>query len=320
MKILLMILPLLSMAVEPSLTGQAAMVRDPETVVSPGGTYCLSFQYGSGNTEYVPIDRFTVLTREGEFVYEKTGIQHTVLDISDHGIVVGIDFDGPVSGRGRLVFYDAAGQETGTATIGFMLGRTFSRDGSAYCVQDGEAGLRVFDTDGTQRYCLDRGNTFAVSYDGSRVAVTRDGSIAVYHNGVHTSTIPTTSPFVRQMGFSRDNTRFGFITAKTFTVYDLTTDARVFQYEETAIDRHFISCDVLVDDAGYICGLDEDGGRGAQNRHTTGYVYHFDEHGAVLWQDTLHYDTWYIHVPRVQTENEHSFSVSTADQVYHYEY
>ena len=317
---ILMLIPLAVMAVEPVLVGHAMKDAEPTRVVSPGGEYSISFSYGAGNTEYVTIGQFTVRTRGDALVYTKTETEHTILDIADNGIVVGIDYDGPVSGKARLHFYNADGQELGTALIGFLLERMFAHNGSVYCVNDGMEGVRVFNCDGIELYRLGVSNKIAVSPDGSCIAVARDDGIHVYENGEETSTVVVTSPFVRQMRFSRDNSLFGCITSKTFTVYDLTNQTRLFKYHAPQADRYFISFDILPDNSGFICGLDVDGGRGVPDRHSRGYLYFIDDQGTLLWQDEMHYDKWNIHVPRVQVGDEQRFTVSTMDRVYYYEY
>ncbi len=308
------------MAVEPVLVGQSMATVEPTEIISPGGEYSISFEYGTGNTEYITIERFTVRTKTDAVVYEKTQTKHTILDIADNGIVVGIDYDGPVSGKARLHFYDAGGHEVGTALIGFLLERMFAHGGSVYCVNDGTEGVRVFNSDGIELYRLGAGNRIAVSPDGSCIAAARDDGVHLYENGERTNTLVLPSPFVRQMRFSEDNSLFGFITSKTFTVYDRSDRTLLFEYEAQQGDRYFISFDILHDNSGFVCGLDVDGGRGVPDRHTNGYLYFIDDHGTLLWQDEIHYDKWNIHVPSVQAENEHRFTVSTIDRVYSYEY
>jgi hypothetical protein len=317
---ILMIIPLAVMAVEPVLVGQSGTTVEPTRIMSPGGEYSISFEYGTGNTEYITIERFTVWTKTDVFVYEKTQTKHTILDIADNGIVVGIDYDGPVSGKARLHFYDADGQEVGTALIGFLLERMFAHDGSAYCVNDGTEGVRVFRSDGIELYRLGASNKIAVSPDGSCIAAAGDDGIYLYENGEETATLAIASPFVRQMKFSQDNSLFGFITSKTFVMYDFSERTHLFEYEAQQSDRYFISFDILYDNSGFVCGLDGDGGRGVPDRHTKGYLYLIDDHGTLLWQDEMHYDNWNIHVPLVQVESEHEFTVSTIDRVYYYEY
>jgi len=320
MKNILMILPFAVMAIEPVMVRHAAMVSEPAKVVSPGSEYYLSFEYGAGNTEYITIERFAVKNGADELVYEKTGTTHTMLDITDNGTVVGIDFDGPISGRARLVFYDGAGTQMGTALVGFLLERTFADDGSVYCVNDGVEGVRIFRSDGVELYNLGAGNSIAISSDGIRIAVARDEGIYLFQDGALIKRLEIPSPFVRQMKFSRDGTLFGYITKKTFTAYDLENDARLFRYEETRTDRHLTSFDIMPHTAGFICGLDEDKGRGVPERHTHGYLYYIDQNGTIAWQDELHYEKWNSSVPVVHVENEHTFTISTVDDRYHYEY
>lgn len=317
---ILMFLPLAVMAFEPALVSQHAIDTQPTKIMSSRGDYYVVAEYGPGNTEYVTIDRFTLRTKTDELVYEKTGTKHTILDIANNGAVVGIDFDGPISGKALLHFYDVEGNEVGTALIGFLLERAFSGDGSVYCVHDGIGGVRVFSCNGTQLYDLGAGNTVAVSSDGTRIAVSRDDGIHVFEYGEMIKILTIGSPFVRQMKFSPDGTLFVFMTSKTFTVYDLAQDAQLFRYEEKRRGHQFISFDITSDNAGFICSLDEDGGRGMPDRHTKGYLYYIDTNGTIAWQDEMRYEKWNIHVPMVQIENDHTFTVSTVDQVYYYEY
>ena len=316
--LVLSLMPALALALAPILVGEWPVGTDVWQFRSPSGNYGARVEYSLGNTEFVPIDRFELRDRAGKTVYIKSDGQHTVLDISDNGLVVGVDFDGPVSGRAKLHFYDLQGRERGTAEVGFWDRHGFSSDGSVYCVLDGKRGLRVFSSEGKELYNAGRCNRFAVSADGRRVALATDDAILLLKDGVRTASIPVASPFIRGMAFSPDGERFGYCERRALYVFRVRDAAREFEYRPADARRQFISLDVgneLV-----VAGLDVDGGRGTADRHRRGSVVLLDATGLPLWRQGLTYDRWYFAVPEVRFEPAGTFSVKTADAVREYRY
>ena len=316
--LVLSLMPALALALAPILVGERPVGTDVWQFRSPSGNYGARVEYSLGNTEFVPIDRFELRDRVGKTVYIKSDGQHTVLDISDNGLVVGVDFDGPVSGRAKLHFYDLQGRERGTAEVGFWDRHGFSSDGSVYCVLDGKRGLRVFSSEGKELYNAGRCNRFAVSADGRRVALATDDAILLLKDGVRTASIPVASPFIRGMAFSPEGERFGYCERRALYVFRVRDAAREFEYRPADARRQFISLDVgneLV-----VAGLDVDGGRGTADRHRRGSVVLLDATGLPLWRQGLAYDRWYFAVPEVRFEPAGTFSVKTADAVREYRY
>jgi hypothetical protein len=318
MRMLAFFVPVVALALMPTLVNEHPTGVEDEEFRSPGSVYSARVKYAAGNSEFVPFERFELLDRGGRTVYSRGGVQHTDLDISDNGLVVGADCDGPVSGRARLHFYDARGRERGTADIGFWDQHGFSADGSVYCVQDGKLGFRVFTSEGKELYNAGRCNSFAVSADGRQVALATDESILLLKNGVRTGTIPVASPFIRGMAFSPDGERFGYCERRALNVFRVRDAARDFEYLPADARLRFISLDVGNDLV--VAGLDLDGGRGTADRHRRGAVVLLDAAGLPLWQRELNYDRWYFAVPAVRFEASGKFSVRTADAVREYRY
>lgn len=316
--LVLLLLPALALAFAPTLVSERPVGTDTLQFRSPGGSYGARVEYSLGNTEFVPIDRFELRDRAGKTVYTRSGGQHTVLDISDNGLVVGADFDGPVSGRAKLHFYDAQGRERGTADVGFWDRHGFSARGSVYCVLGGRQGLRVFTSEGKELYNAGRCNRFAVSADGRRVALATDEAIRLLKDGVPTASIPISSPFIRQMAFSPDGERFGYCERRTLRLYRVRDAALEFQYRPEDAKLQFISLDV--GNGLTVAGLDVDGGRGKTDRHRRGFVILLDSAGAPVWQQELTYKQWNIGVPDVRFESGRTFQVRTADMVREYRY
>jgi len=316
--LILLLMPALVLAFSPTLVSEQPTGTDTLQFRSPFGNYGAKVEYAVGNTEFVPIDRFELRDRAGRTVYARNGGQNTVLDISDNGLVIGADFDGPVSGRAKLHFYDTQGRERGTADVGFWDRHGFSSDGSVYCVQDGKQGLRVFTSEGKELYNAGRCNRFAVSADGRQVALATDDAILLLKDGVRTASIPVASPFIRGMAFSPDGERFGYCERRTLYLYRVRDAAREFEYRPADARLQCISLDVgngLV-----VAGLDVDGGRGTADRHRRGSVVLLDATGLPLWQQELTYDRWYFAVPEVRFGPAGTFSVRTADAVREYRY
>jgi hypothetical protein len=316
--LILSLVPMLAMALAPTLVSERPIGTGVCQFRSPSGNYVAKVEYSTGNTEFVPFERFEIRDRTGKSVYTKGNVQHTVLDISDNGLVVGVDFDGPVSGKAKLHFYDAQGRERGTAEVGFWDRHCFSARGNVYCVLDGKRGLRVFTSEGRELYNAGRGSRFAVSADGRRVALATDDAILLLEAGVRTASIPIASPFVRKMAFSPDGERLGYCERRTLYVYRARVAALEFQYQPEDARLQFNSLDVGNGLA--VAGLDVAGDRRSAGRHRRGLVVLFDSAGAPVWQQELTYKRWSIAVPEVRFGRAGTFSVKTADMVREYRY
>ena len=316
--LIISLVPALALAVSPTLVSERPVGTGAWQFRSPSGNYSARVEYARGNTEFVPFDRFELLDAAGKAVYVKSGCGHTVLDISDNGLVVGVDFDGPISGRAKLHFYDAQGRERGVAEVGFWDRHGFSADGSVYCVQDGKRGLRVFASDGKELYNAGRGNRFAVSADGRRVALATDEAILLLEAGVRTASIPIASPFVRRMVFSPDGERFGYCERRALQVHRVRDAALEFRYQPEDARLQFISFDL--GNQLTAVGLDLAGDRRTAGRHRRGLLVLLDSAGAPIWQQQLAYKRWNIAVPEVRFGRAGTFSVKTADVVQEYRY
>ena len=316
--LIISLVPALALAVSPTLVSERPVGTGAWQFRSPSGYYSARAEYARGNTEFVPFDRFELLDAAGKTVYAKSGGGHTVLDISDNGLVVGVDFDGPISGRAKLHFYDAQGRERGVAEVGFWDRHGFSADGSVYCVQDGKRGLRVFSSDGKELYNAGRGNRFAVSADGRRVALATDEAILLLEAGVRTASIPIASPFVRRMVFSPDGERFGYCERRALQVHRVRDAALEFRYQPEDARLQFISFDL--GNQLTAVGLDLAGDRRTAGRHRRGLLVLLDSAGAPIWQQQLAYKRWNIAVPEVRFGRAGTFSVKTADVVQEYSY
>ena len=316
--LVLSLVPVLALALAPTLVSERPVGTDTLQFRSPFGNYGAKAEYALGNSEFVPIDRFELRDRTGKTIYTKSGGRHTVLDISDNGLVVGVDFDGPVSGAAKLHFYDAQGNERGTADVGFWGRHAFSAGGSVYCVQDGKRGLRVFTSEGKELYNAGRCNRFAVSADGRRVALATDAAILLLEDGVRTASIPIGSPFIRHMAFSPDGERLGYCERRTLSLHRVRDAALEFHYRPDDAKLRFISLDVGNQLA--VAGLDLDGGQGTPDRHRRGFVTLIDSAGAPVWQQELAYKRWNIAVPDVRFGPDGTLSVKTADFVREYRY
>jgi hypothetical protein len=314
------LLPAALSAVEPALVRSTGIERDPRRCYSARRTFSARVEYAEGNSEFVPIGRFTLEDEKGNPAYTRSGDNHTLLDIADNGAAVGIDFDGPVSGRAELHFYDPQGIERGAAEVEFLNERAFSANSTVYCVNDGRLGLRVFDLQGKELYNPGTGNRFAVAPDGRTIALAGDEAIALYTEGTKTGRIPLASPFIRQMKFSPDGSLLGYVDRKNVRLYSIAESRLRFQYRAPNPDLNFVSLDVAPDNGLILAGSDEDQGRGAPNRHSRGFIYLLDAQGNSLWQQELRYSGWSIFVPQVEFGPDRRFQVRTAETVYEYRY
>jgi hypothetical protein len=315
--IVVALLPAFLMAAAPSLVSQEKASTDAYHFYSPGRAYEALVEYETGNTEYVPFSRFALKDKSGTTVYSKQGRGHTLLDIADNGTVVGIDFDGPISGRAKLHFYNVAGVEQGTAEVGFLDRRAFSADGRVYCVNDGKRGLRVFTVEGRELYNLGKGNRFAVSADGKQVVLAQDDAILLFTEGKQTSRIPGSSPFIRQMRFSPDGSLFGYVDRRELHLFRVATSEPLFVWRPEDAGFSFTSLDIASDMV--LAGLDRDAGRGTSDRHKRGRVCLLDLAGKPVWCEDLAYSRWNAFVPAVRFCQGRAFEVRTATDFLNYE-
>jgi len=320
MKLLaVLVLPAALLAATPVLVSEEPAAERPDGFVSAGGGFVATVEYSEGNTEFVPLERFELRDGAGQVVYARSGDGHTVLDISDNGVVVGADFNGPVSGSARLVFYDAEGKPKGRAEVGFYNQRAFSADGSRFGVLDGKNGLRVFTAEGRELCNLGTGNRFAVSADGSRIALARDEEVVLFADGKPAGRIAVAEPFLRQMAFSADGSRLGLIdrhALRLFSVTDLRLELE-FRPEEAGLA--FISLDLSSDGELVLAGLDQSA-RGHADRHKRGEVVMLDRAGKVVWRKGLEYEDWSFRLPEVRFGPGRQFEVRTAETVSCWQY
>jgi len=320
MKKLLMFLPTLVMAFEPVLVGRNRYEPEPLVMYSLNNQFHSLVSYGLGNSEFVPFDQFILQDKYGKTIYSKNNFNHTVVDIADNGFVVGSDFDGPISGKAILHFYDRNGVEQKTAAIDFLGQRAFSVSGNVYCVMDGINGLRVFKADGSPLYNLGKGNIFAVSLDGSYLALAKDQVIVLFSNGTLIGEILIASPFIRQIKFSKDGSLLCFIDRKNIFAYRVKDQQQIFKFEETRPERNLISCDIATDNITILAGLDEDYGRNSALRHQNGYVYLFNTDNGLVWSSGLRYATWDISIPEVRFDSDKTFWIRTDSEIIKYSY
>ena len=319
MRMLVMLLvPALTLAVGPTLVSERPTGGAGGQFRSPSGAYSARVEYGTGNAEFVPFDRFELLNGDGKVVYARSGIKHTVLDVSDQGLVVGVDFDGPLSGRAKLHFYDARGQVLGTAQVGFWGQHGFSADGGVYCVLSGRQGLHVFTAAGRELYNAGQGNRFAVSADGRQVALATDSAIRLLRDGAAAVSIPLATPFVRSMAFSPDGRHFGYCERGRLLVHRTEDGLLEYGYEPSDKRMRFISLDLA--DRFAAAGLDLDGGRGTPDRHRRGLVMLLNSAGVQVWEKELRYNRWGITMPAVRFGRGQRLLVRTAEVVQEYRY
>ena len=337
-KVLLILMPVLLLASQPSLVSSTKLVSDANRSYSPNREFSVLTEYSQGNSEFVPFERFTLQDKSGATIYSKSKTTHTLLDVADNGVVVGIDGDGPISGRAKLHFYAPQGVERGTAEIGFLSGRAFAvpfplgegKGEGSYCVNDGRNGLRVFTLQGKERYNLGKCNSFAVSGDGKAIALATDDAVSVFHpifnpqssiyNLQSSIRIPLSSPFVRQMKFSADGTLLGIADRKRLALHRTSDVSLVFEYIEQQPERNFISLDIAPDNSLVVATLDEDRGRGSSDRHQRGFIYGFDPQGTRIWQNEISYTNWNAYVPQVNFGPVRTFRVLTAEATLEYQY
>jgi hypothetical protein len=318
-KALLLTGPVLLCALSPVFLNEYDIPSEPNRIRSPAGEFSARFEYGTGTSEFIPIARFQLFDRSDRSLYVKEDFKHTLFDIADNGRVVGINFDGPVSGRAKLHFYDPEGRETGVAEIKFLSVRQFSRDGSVYGVLDGVNGLRLFNAAGSALYNLGPATGFCLSRDGRSVALVRDQKIVLYRDDAKIGQIPIVIPFIRGLKISADGRRLGFIDRKNLYLYDFQTVEQLGHYREQDPELNFITLD-MNDEGVTLAGLDRDPGRGKPGRHERGIVYLLDEQASIRWQETVDYPSWDITLPAVEFTKDNRFQVKTDRAIREYGY
>ncbi len=316
-KFIVMFVPLLALfagqiaGFQPVLTATNPVGDEVNRRYSENRQYYAEFEYATGTPEFVPIARFQLFDPNGKAIYSIPDFQHTIFAVGNTGMVIGVDFDGPVSGRARLTFYDPAGRPGKTADIGFLLDQTFTRDGLRYGVNDGSNGVRIFDSEGEELYNLGPANQFALSSDGRIAVLARDTDILIYENGKFLRRVDRSSPFIRCLRVSSEGQWAGYADRKVLFVMDVKTGETLIDYTEADKQLNFISFDICDRGPVIIAGFEQDKGRGIADRHTRGMVRALVRGGAIVWEAPVNYRDWNIHVPQVSIGPDNTFSVLT---------
>jgi len=316
----LLFIPMIALGLQLKLVKTAPVDKDAKKISSENDQYRAVIEYDHGNFEYVPVKRFKLQNQEGRVMFELVNQAHTLFDVANSGVVVGLDFDGPVSGQAVLNFYSPTGSRLATAQIGFLGERGFCRDGSVYAVNDGHAGLRVFTAQGKELYNLGRGNWFALAGNGRRVALAQDAAILLFDDGKPAGEIALAAPFLRQMKLSDDGSVLAFADRKDIHLYRVAEAKRLFSYHEANAQLNFISLDISRDNKMVIAGIAEDKGRGAPDRNTRGFIYLFDGRGKIKSRQEIKYANWSAFIPDVSFSANQSIKVKTVDEVHEYTY
>lgn len=304
----------------PQMVRTTKISKERDRVFSKNKEFQGLIELSTGNPEFIPIDRFVLKDHEGRTIYEKADFGHTLVDISNQGSVVGIDFDGPMSGHAKLHFYNEKGEKTGERSVGFLRDRCFTADGKRYCVNDGGRGLRMFDASGQEIHELGPCNWFAASFDGNSVAMTTDNELILLEAGLEMARIPLQTPFIRDMRFSSDGALLGYLDNKNLHLLDVQTGENVFTYRESEKRLKIVSFDIASDNSALITGCSEDKGRGKPGRHEKGFIYLFDMEGNLRWKEEVTFDKWNIHIPKVNFAGSDAFTVTTVDEIFEYQF
>ncbi len=298
------LVPAVAFGLTVSSVGTVDRVDDAYHFHSPNRAYVAEVEYSEGNSEFVPFSRITVRGPDGEEAYTLVSTTHTVVDIADNGAMVGIDFDGPMSGRAKLHFYSPGGSELGTADIGFLNQREFA-GAELYCVNDGLNGVRSFDGSGRELWNLGKANYFTVA-TGGRAAVARDDRIVRTIDGRESAAVPLDNPFVRGMSIASDGT-FGYVDRFKALVYPDGGSLPLFTWEPPEGYR-LISIDI--EDGMVLVGADDH-----ESGHKRGAVFMLDLEGTEVGRLDLEYEKWNPLSPGVRITGDKGFEVTTADGV-----
>ena len=273
---------------------------------SPARTYRAEVEYEMRLTDFVPFSRFALYDAAGRMLYSRPGEGITMLDIADNGIVVGAEFDGPVSGRTRLRFFATTGTEIGTAEIGFYGPREFSRDGSVFCVLDGREGVRVFTAAGQELYNLGPANRFAVSADVHRVELARDDALVLFRDGDEQGRVALPTPFVRELRFSADGGRVGYVERHGLRVYRTDDLAELMTWRPAAVEPEPVTLDIS-DDGLALVGLGK-----AHGRHVAVLL---DAAGTELWRNEAVSEHWNASTPKVRFGADRTLRIETVEDI-----
>ncbi|MGB8657497.1 MAG: WD40 repeat domain-containing protein [Candidatus Zixiibacteriota bacterium] len=284
-----------------------------------GGFFGIATYSASTSSDFLRAQSFALFSAEGNKLWEVKNARLSDFYVSNQAnLVVGVSV-GEGSPASKLVFYNHAGDSIFSRKVGLLQEVSFSSDGKCVFVNSTKDGLLAFDDSGALKANFGPCERFAASPDGEYVATSSAGNLTIYHQGKPTGKPLSVSLFVREMRFSPENEYLIVIDKKNLSLFEVQTRKVLWQYSLDRPELSFVSVDLSSNARKIIAGVDLDRGRTlpAEERHTTGLVYVFDQDGKLIWSKELSYRLWGTAFPKVHFSSDGTkFSVVTREAIY----
>ena len=183
------------------------------SIHSANGSFHAAVRY-SGGSELVT-ETFELYDHSGDIIYAKKDIPLSTFFISNAGSVFALN-------EHRLCFYRRDGSETMLRELVYPNGFGFSPDNSLFFASDRD-GVFAYSPEGILIHAYRPGRLFASNGSGESVAIVSTDTLFVYHDGVLMDTEIVSSPYSREIYFSRDGDSIMVELQDNIEIYDTRT-------------------------------------------------------------------------------------------------
>ncbi len=286
-----------------------------EEIKSENGKFKGIIVYGPG-TEFLPIEKFTLLDSKGNIIWEKDHPGATGIDITNDGSVIAEALRG-ARGPTILSFYDPKGNLIKRTDELRIRGPSFTlNDVRLITVNTGRDGLLVFDFKGNLVKNYGPCRDYIVSSDFKSLVInTFEKELHFYRNGnLVSSQSVEYSPVTFGMVISPDGEYFALLSSKMLYFFEIDKAKLLWQITSKECFP-FRTVDLSRGAERIVVGVDSS----AQKReeHTNGYVYILNKKGEKLLEQRVEYSAWNIWTPRVDISDDGELlSVKTSGEIY----
>ncbi len=192
---------------------------------SQNGRYRIELEFSNWAPDFFTVSRYCLYDEN----VRQSAVDHPGgqgFYVSNIGLVAAVSATEAPDGRTDIIFYNHKGTQIFHFETAFAYGFTFSQNGRIFAL-NGENSVLVVEPLNSKISKYPKGNIFALSQDGPRIAVL-DQDLKIWENGELYAEIPLNIQWPRKMVFSPNNIKLAVIGKERFVVVDIESKKAVF--------------------------------------------------------------------------------------------